>query len=260
MTSGLSFGSALKTLRRTLGISQLALAAQLSSTQRHLSFLETGRSKPTVGFLRRLCSELNLSAAQRSALFEASGLRNPYSERSLSSTEITEALDMIERRILQNWPFPAFALDRDWTVLRMNPRAARLFASFDFDVSIAAPSLLTVILSPAFRARIHNWQEASLGLYFRLQSAAGRDPAIAAEFAKARQEGIFDHIPALITGQHQAPVFTALEIGPPGGPMLRITPFVGQLATLQDVRLDGLEIELMVPLDDASEDFLADLQ
>ena len=68
MQSDVTFGKTLKTLRRTLGISQLALAAQLSSTQRHLSFLETGRSKPTVGFLRRLCSELNLSAAQRSAV------------------------------------------------------------------------------------------------------------------------------------------------------------------------------------------------
>lgn len=260
MQSDVTFGKTLKTLRRTLGISQLALAAQLSSTQRHLSFLETGRSKPTVGFLRRLCSELNLSAAQRSALFEASGLRNPYGERALSSAEITRALDMIERRILQNWPFPAFALDRDWTILRMNARAAYLFASFGFDFSNAAPSLLTVILSPAFRAGIHNWEDASLGLYFRLQSASGRNPAIAVGFAEARRNGVFDHIPALITGQHQAPVFTALEIGPPDGPVLRMTPFVGQLATLQDARLDGLEIEFMVPLDDASEDFLRDFK
>ena len=42
--------------------------------------------------------------------------------------------------------------------------------------------------------------------------------------------------------------------------MLRMTPFVGQLATLQDARLDGLEIEFIVPLDDASEDFLRDFK
>ncbi|MDA3858452.1 MAG: helix-turn-helix domain-containing protein [Roseovarius sp.] len=256
MHSTRSFGSALKTLRRTLGISQLALASQLASTQRHVSFLETGRSQPTVGFLRRLCTELNLSAAQRGALFEASGLRNPYAQRALSSREITKALDMIERRILQNWPFPAFALDHDWAILRMNTPAAGLFASFGLDLSMAAPSLLTVILSPAFRARVHNWEEASLGLYFRLQRASERDPAIAAGFARARRDGVFDHIPTLITGQHQAPVFTALEIGPPEGPVLRMTPFVGQLATLQDARLDGLEIEFMVPLDDVSEEVL----
>ena len=125
-----TFGPALRALRQTLGLSQLALAHRLRSTQRHISFLETGRSRATAGFLQRLCTELNLSTAQRGALFEASELRNPYPARSADDAEIGRALDLIEHRVLRNWPFPAFALDRDWTVLRANTGARAMLAGF----------------------------------------------------------------------------------------------------------------------------------
>jgi transcriptional regulator with XRE-family HTH domain len=253
------FGPALRALRQTLGLSQLALAHRLRSTQRHVSFLETGRSRATPGFLQRLCTELNLSTAQRSALFEASELRNPYPARGPDDAEIGRALDLIERRILRNWPFPAFALDRDWTVLRANAGACAMFAGFGIDLAQPRPSLLTLLLSPAFRGAIRNWEDASLGLYFRLQRVAEVVPEIRTVFDAARADGLFDHIPARLTAQGEAPVLLPVEIAAPGGPVLRLTPFVGQLVSLQDARLDAVEIEFMIPLDDGSEDWLRGL-
>ena len=254
-----SFGPVLRTLRQTLSLSQLALAQRLGSTQRHVSFLETGRSRATPGFLQRLCTELNLSTAQRGALFEASDLRNPYPARGPDDAEITQALDLIERRVLRNWPFPALALDPDWTVLRANAGAGRMFAGFGLDLAQPRPSLLNLLLSPVFRGAIRNWEDASLGLYFRLQRAAEHAPDIAAAFEAARADGLFDHIPARISGQGEAPVLLPVEIAQPGGSVFRLTQFVGQLANLQDARLDAVEIELMIPLDDATEDWLRDL-
>lgn len=252
------FGPALRALRQTLGLSQLALAHRLGSTQRHVSFLETGRSRATRGFLQRLCTELNLSTAQRGALFEASDLRNPYPARGPADAEIDRVLDLIAHRVLRNWPFPAFALDRDWTVLRANAAARAMFAGFGVDLAQPRPSLLALLLSEAFRGAIRNWEEASLGLYFRLQRAAEHAPEIAAAFKAARAEGLFDHIPAQITGQAEAPALLPVEIAPPGGPVLCLTPFVGQLASLQDACLDAVEIEFMIPLDDRTEDWLRD--
>jgi len=250
------FGSALRALRQTLGLSQMALAHRLHSTQRHISFLETGRSRATPAFLQRLCTELNLSAAQRGALFEASDLRNPYPARGPDDAEIARALDLIEHRVLRNWPFPAFALDRDWTVLRANAGARAMFAGFGIDLAEPRPSLLALLLSPAFHSAIRNWQDASLGLYFRLQRVAEHVPEIAAAFQAARADGLFDHIPARLTAQGEAPVLLPIEIAPPGGPVLRLTPFVGQLASLQDAHLDAVEIEFMIPLDDETENWL----
>jgi len=247
------FGSALRGLRLALGLSQLALAHRLGSTQRHISFLETGRSRATPNFLRRISVELNLSNNQRSALFEASGLRNPFPDRRLSDAEITHALDTIERRILQNWPFPAFVLDRDWTILRANPSASMMFSLFGINLSLGPQSLLTMVLSPEFRAAIHNWEEVSPGFYFRLMAAAERDETVRTAFEAARASGLFDDVPHHITGGGGSPVMSCAEMELPDGTRLRMTPFVGGLATLQDVRLERIEIELMVPLDDVTE-------
>ncbi|WP_338549113.1 helix-turn-helix domain-containing protein [Roseovarius phycicola] len=247
------FGLTLRGIRNALGLSQLALAHRLGSTQRHISFLETGRSRATPEFLQRIAVELNLSTAQRSALFEASGLRNPFPERQLTDTEITQALDTIERRILQNWPFPAFALDKDWTILRANPSATAMFAMFGIDLSQANQSLLTMVLSPGFRTAILNWEEVSPGFYFRLMAAAERDRTVRVAFEAARASGLFDDVPRHITGGSSNPVMSCAEMGLPDGTRLRMTPFIGSLSTLQDVRLERIEIELMVPLDDVTE-------
>ncbi len=253
-----NFGTALRALRQTLGLSQLALAHRLGSTQRHLSFLETGRSRVTEGFLQRLCGELNLSAAQRSALFEASGLRNPYPQRALDDAQIIDALDTIKQRLLDNWPFPAFALDRDWTILRANKGAARMFAGFGFDLN-ENQSLLSLVLSPAFHAAIRNWEAVSLGFYFRLQAAAEGNTEVRAAFEAARASGLFDDIPARITDTRPEAPMTCVELALPDGALLRMTPFVGHFATIQDTRLEAIEIELMVPLDDTTETSLRSL-
>ena len=253
MKNNLVFGTALKELRAALGHSQLHLANQLGSTQRHVSFLETGRSRPSSMFLQRLCSELNLSAAQRSALFEASDLRNPYPRRSLSSDEVTKTLDMISRRILDNWRFPAFVLDPTWTVLRMNAPAQTMFANLGFDPGNASPNMLEMLFSPQMRKLILNWHEVSHGLYFRMLDKAERVPPIRQAFDQARSDGVFDHIPQMITGHQPVPIFVPIRLGVPGGPVLQMTPFVGPLATLQHIVIEGLEIELMVPLHDETE-------
>ena len=259
MKTASDFGTALRGMRETLGLSQLALATRLSSTQRHISFLETGRSQITSDFLQRLMGELNLSSAQRSALMEASGYRNPYPARPLNSDEMRAALDTIETRILNSWPFPAFALDRDWTVLRANGPAQAMFAAFGADISGAGASLLTVVLDPGFRAAILNWEEASRGFYFRLQQAGARNAVVRRAFDAAKSGGMFDHVPAQITGAAPPEPLQPVIMGLPNGARLQLMPLVGHLATVQDVRLEAVEIELMVPLDDASAAFLSGL-
>ncbi|MEO0370276.1 MAG: helix-turn-helix domain-containing protein [Pseudomonadota bacterium] len=260
MNTDNSFGPALKGMRESLGLSQLALAAKVSSTQRHISFLETGRSRITLDFLQRLVVELSLSTAQRGALFAASGFANPYPRRAMRSEEMTAALDVIERRVLSNWPFPAFALDEEWTVLRANRAAQRLFGGFGVTFQNAQTSLLTLVLSPAFQNAIINWEDASIGFYFRLQRAAARDRQVKQAFDKSKNEGLFDHIPAQITGGTETGALLPARMRLPDGTELQMTPLVGQLAAVQDVRLEQIEIEFMVPIDDVTEGFMRDLK
>lgn len=72
------FGNVLKNIRADLGLSQAALAGQIGSTQRHVSFVETGRSRVTQYFVELICGAIPLSIAQRQSLYETAGLKSPY--------------------------------------------------------------------------------------------------------------------------------------------------------------------------------------
>ncbi len=255
------FGDTLRQLRRALGLSQGALAGQLQSTQRHISFLETGRSQPTAKYLSRLCTELNLSAGQRANLFAASGLANPYVTRDMSSDAVIETLDMLTDRVLAHWPFPAFVLDPSWNILRKNTASDRVFGPFldPLVVGNQPRNFLQLLMSEKFMAMVTNWHEASPAIYFRLHASAGRDPFVAQIFDTACARGLFDHLPSLITEQTEAPVYIPVELQFGEGISLRITSFIGQLATVQDALVEGFEIEFMIPCDAASERLLLEL-
>ncbi|MDH5799142.1 MAG: helix-turn-helix transcriptional regulator [Paracoccaceae bacterium] len=245
------FGTALRHLRRELGLSQAALALQVGTTQRHVSFMETGRSRPGQQMLGRLATELNLNAGQRAALFDASDYRNPYKRRAFDSDEVTEALDMIEHRILRHWPFPAFALDSEWTFLRMNAPAKKMFAPFR-DPESGKVNFFSLILSDAFRSLIVNFDEVLPTFYFRLQAAAAHSPAIRTALEEARSRGLFKGISTKITGQEEIPIYVPVVLDM-GEVQLKITSLLGQLVSVHDSLVEGFEIELMLPVDEASE-------
>lgn len=247
------FGAVLRGLRRELGLSQSELALKLGSTQRHFSFLETGRSQPSRDMIARLATGLDLSAGQRAALFEASGFRSPYSRRHITSPDIVEALDMIADRVLAHWPFPAFALDPDWTVLRANTPAEKMLAMFASESSGGPRNLLQTMLSPAFNAMIENWGEASTAFYFRLLTAAGESTLVREALAQARADGLFDGISQTLANSRDIPVYVPLVMAPMPGVKLRLTSVLGQLASVHDALVEGIDIEFLVPIDASSE-------
>lgn len=253
----MSFGLHLKQLRQDLGLSQVALAGRLGSTQRHVSFLETGRSRPSREMLGRMVTELRLTIAQRAALFEASGFRNPYPRRSFASDAVTEALDTIEARVLRHWPFPAFVMDADWTLLRLNPAAEAMFGRFrDADGVL---NFYAVLLAPEFVPQIVNWQEVAPIFYFRLQLHAQTSAILRRAFDDACDAGYFDSIARTVAGQDEVPVYVPVKLQQPGGPLLSLTSLLGKLVSVHDALVEGFEIEMMVPLDDTSEAVLGGL-
>lgn len=250
-----AFGATLREMRAQLGLSQLALAEAIGSTQRHVSFLETGRARPSQAMVTRLVSDLRLSAAQRAALFDASGFANPFRPARPTADRMAQVLDMLDARVLAHWPFPAFVLDAEWNVLRANAQAAAMFAGAG-TADNAPVNLLTLFLSPVFRALVENWKEASTALYFRLQGAAESSALVSERFAQAKAQGLFDHIPSVIRSSEEIPIFVPIVLRQPQGPALQITSLVGRLASTNDAAIEGFEVELMIPVDAQSESCL----
>lgn len=246
------FGRALRELRQALALSQLELAHAVGTTQRHVSFLETGRSAPTREMIGRLATSLSLSVAQRQALFLASGFASPFPRRSMDSADVQATLELLDRRLIRHWPFPAYVMDRQWRVLRANRPGHQLLEGFALD-GIAEVSLLDLFMAELFRERVVNWQELSMAFFFRMQAAAVESAAFASRFEHARSQGLFDHVPAYLTGGQEVPALVPAILQAPDGSRMVLTSLVGHLATAHDALVDGLEVELMVPVDDATE-------
>ncbi len=242
------FGPTLRAVRQELALTQEALALAVGTSQRHLSFLETGRAAPTREMLGRLVAGLRLSAAHRARLFHASGFRNPYPARTLDDAPVREMVDLMERQVLRHWPFPAFVVDRDWNFHRTNAPAQRMLAAFG-----GAANMHAMFLSPAFQAVVSNWEQASASFYTRIQEVAGRSPEVRRALDAAVAEGRFDHVPRVLAGTDDVPVYVPIEVRFPDGAAMRFTSMHGRWVSVHDALAEQFEVELLVPLDAASE-------
>lgn len=128
-------GELLRIWRQRRRLSQLALACDAEVSARHLSFLETGRSRPSREMLAHLAELLDIPPRDRNSLFLAAGFAPLYSETSLDSPIAEHARHAVEAVLRGHEPHPALAVDRHWTLVAAN-RGIGLFLS---DI---APALL----------------------------------------------------------------------------------------------------------------------
>jgi len=250
-----TFGTALKTMRAELGLSQLDLAAEIGTTQRHVSFLETGRSQPSGDFVGRLATGLELSLTQRAALFDAVAGRNPYRRADFDADQVKAVLDMLENRALRHWPFPGYVMDHNWTILRANAPGWAMLEGFGDGAAGGnqALSMYEVFLSDAFFTRVQNWEEIAMVFYFRMQAAAARSTSVAKLFEQARAAGRFAGVAERLTGGAEVPPYIPAVLSGPEGVQLQMSSLVGQLASTHEAAIEGLEVELMIPVDETTE-------
>src|SRR5262245_56118116 len=124
--TGSSFGTGLRWWRERRGFSQLDLAGAAETTQRHLSFLESGRAGPSREMILRLAAVLDLPLRQQNALLLAAGFAPAWRESDMSAPELAKVNSALGYMLAQQEPYPAFVVDRRWNLLRANAGAARL--------------------------------------------------------------------------------------------------------------------------------------
>src|SRR5688572_33097986 len=115
-TAATAFGSRLRWWRARRGHSQLDLAAAAETTQRHVSFLESGRAAPSREMILRLAGLLGLPLRQQNAVFLAAGYAPPWRESDLSAPELARVASALDFMLAQQEPYPAFVVDRRWNL------------------------------------------------------------------------------------------------------------------------------------------------
>jgi len=163
-------GDLLRYWRRQRGKSQLDLSLDIGVSQRHLSFVESGRSVPSRDLLSVVSEKLDIPLRERNVLLLASGYAPMYDECNWEAPEMVLLTKAIDRVLLQQEPHPALVLDRYWNVIKTNQAAPRFFGSFvDLEARKRPRNLLDLMFDPAgMRPFVEEWEAVAGGLLQRV--------------------------------------------------------------------------------------------
>jgi transcriptional regulator with XRE-family HTH domain len=170
-------GPMLRQWRSARGRSQLDLALASQVSQRHVSFIENGRSVPSKAMLLKLAEALDVPFRERNALLVAAGYAPTYAEGAWDAPEMASVEAALGRMLRQQEPYPALVLDRHWNVVRTNTVAPTLFGRFiDLERFPRPRNLLRLVFDPdALRPHIADWEELARALIGRVhREAVGR--------------------------------------------------------------------------------------
>jgi transcriptional regulator with XRE-family HTH domain len=167
-------GEMLRYWRHERGKSQLDLSLDTGISQRHLSFVESGRSVPSRDLLSIVSDALNIPLRERNVLLLASGYAPLYSEQNMDAGRMAIVTRAIDRMLQQHEPHPALVLDRYWNVIRTNQAAPRFFSSFlDLEARPKPRNLLDLMFDPAgMRPFVEEWENVAAGLLQRVRREA----------------------------------------------------------------------------------------
>jgi transcriptional regulator with XRE-family HTH domain len=257
MNSPQAFASRLVWWRKRRGLSQLHLALAAGCSQRHVSFLELGRTNPSREMVLRLSATLDMPLRQSNELLLAAGYAPVWTEADLGAQALAPVCEALDYMLRQQEPYPAVVVDRRWNLLQANGGAVALV---EFLVGPVPPgasvNLADALVAPdVLRPFLVNWADAVRFFIRSVQADAAVDATAETAALLERLLGYPDVRPLMT-----ADVPPALD-GPvlpmhfeKSGTALRLFTTIATLGTPQDITLQELRIESFFPMDDATRD------
>jgi transcriptional regulator with XRE-family HTH domain len=245
-----SFGTMLRTWRSTRRLSQLELASAAGVSSRHLSFIETGRARPSREMVVHLSEQLDIPLRERNTLLTAAGFAPLYRETSLSAPEMEQARNAIEL-VLRNHPYPAIAVDRRWDLVDANDKALAFLDGVDPDLLGPPLNVYRVSLHPGGLApRVENFDEYADHLLSRLehQVAVSADPELV---------DLLEEMRGYVGRRHPHAIVPPSSVLMPmrlrvGDHVLSMMSTIAVFGTPVDITLAELAIETFFPADAAT--------
>jgi transcriptional regulator with XRE-family HTH domain len=249
-------GVLLRHWRDLRGRSQFDLSLDIGVSQRHISFIESGRSVPGRQTLLDIAQALDVPLRERNTLLLASGYAPIYSEGAWNGSEMQSVTVALERMLRQHEPFPAVVMDRYWNVLMTNEAAPRFFDCFiDMAARKSPRNMLHLMFDPAgMRPFIANWEDAAKGLFQRVyRESVGR---VIDEKTRELLAALLAY-PDVKTDWKNPIELSAMPVIPIGfirdDQVLNYFSMVTTVGTPQTIAAQELRIECMFPADEATE-------
>ncbi len=260
------FGALLRAWRQRRRRSQLDLALDAEVSQRHLSFVESGRAVPSREVILRLAEQLDVPLRERNTLLIAAGYAPLYAERPLDGPEMQAARVIVDRILHAHLPHPALAVDRYWHMVAGNSAIAPLMLGVEDPALLAPPvNVLRLSLHPhGLAPRIANLAEWRGHLMERLrrQVVTSADPVLVSLLAELATYNVSLTGSAAVgtaTTYHPGGIAVPLELETAQG-RLSLVSTTTVFGTPTEITLSELAIEAFYPADDATAQRLARLQ
>lgn len=255
MNEGTGFPARLVRWRRSRGLSQLQLALSAGCSQRHVGFLELGRTRPSRDMVLRLAEVLDIPLRQSNDLLLAAGFAPVWRESALDDTSLAPVNRALDHILTQQEPFPAVVVDRRWKLLRANRAAVRFVEFLVGPLEPGAPvNLADALAAPdILKPYLTNWNEVVAYFVRTVEADALADGTT--ETA--------DLLSRLMTYPGVEGAASDLLLGGTEGPVLpmyfekdrtRFALFttIATLGTPKDITLQELRIESFFPMDEAT--------
>lgn len=250
-----SFPARLASLRKWRGLSQLQLAAAADCSQRHLSFLELGRTQPSREMMRRLAIALSLSFRQSNDLLLAAGFAPIWSDTPFDAETLAPIRQALDFMLAQQEPYPAVVMDRRWNLLQANKGAVAMVEYLVGPLTPgAAINLADALVAPdVLRRYLTNWQEVVAYFVRSVEADAAADAT--KETAALRDRllsypGVKESLATPSTETVAAPIlpmrFAKGEVS------LELFTTLTTLGMPQDATLQEMRIESFFPLNEAT--------
>lgn len=251
------FSQLLKSWRQKRRMSQLDLALSANVSQRHVSFLEQGRAKPSRSMILQLSEALEVPLRERNDWLTAAGFAPVFKARPLDDPQMGQVMSAVNMMLKAHAPFPALALDRAWNIRMANAPFETMLSMFGDDIWARLggghPNLMRLFFHPnGIKPFVTNWSAVAPLLWHRAQREAdalggGEMKDVLLDLAQ------YQDSETLWSAEDTALVpVLPLEMEKDG---LKVSLFtiIATFGTAQDVTADELRIETLFPADEATE-------
>lgn len=252
-------GALLRDWRTRRRISQLDLSLSVGVSARHLSFIETGRSRPSPEMVIALAEGLDIPLRERNTLLLAAGFAPRYLARRLEDSALSPARAAITRLLDAHDPYPGVVIDRCWNIVGANAAATTLTAGLPDELLGPPANVYRLCLHPdGLAGRTLNFGEWSGYLLHQLRRTVilTGDP-----LARALQKEVLAYpgvagVAARSAASDPAALLVPFVLDVGGGQRLSMFTTLTTFGTPLDVTLSELAVELFYPADDESANML----
>jgi transcriptional regulator with XRE-family HTH domain len=253
-TASLNVGSLLRTWRKRRRLTQLEVALDAGISARHLSFVETGRSKPGRAMLLGVTERLAIPYRERNEILLAAGYAPAFPERPLEDPALSPARDALDRILAAHDPYPAIVFDRAWNVVAANAATTSIVEYLDIDPSLLEPpvNVLRIGFHPRglapYIVNLGHWRSHFLGRLAQ-QIAVTGDSDLTALLDELNEYPGGDGEPTARREIEAVDFLGPVRVHAPGGGEWSFFGMYASFDTPFEVTTSELALELLFPAD-----------